>query len=771
MEISMTENRNTSETLPLLVIGTGILAGLYLTSFYSFILFHVLVELFSVVISGGIFVIAWNSRRFAANGYLLAIGIAHLCVGGIDLLHTLAYKGMGLFPGFDANLPTQLWIAGRYLQSASFLLAPFFIGRRLLPHTLLAAYLAVTSLTLAAIFAWQAFPVCFVEGVGLTPFKKVSEYIISATFVAALALLRLKRRAFDRRVANYLSGALALMVGAELAFTFYIDVFGLSNLVGHLFKAAAVLLIYRGLVETALTRPYDILFRELAEREEAVRESHQRISAILESITDAFFSLDHSWCFTYLNGEAERLLGRTRGDLLGKSIWEEFADASGTRFDVEYRRAVASGATATFEEYYSPLARWFEVHAYPSRDGLSVFFQDITTRKRAEAELRASEERFAKAFNTAPTIMIIASLADGRYLEVNGAFEKALGWRKKEVLGRTSYDLGIWIDKAEREDVLREVTGQGSVHDREIVFRNRNGETIIGLYSGVIIELNGEQCLLSLVRNITARKRAEQQVVILNKELEARAEVLEETNCELEASVEQLEAVNRELEAANEELEAFNYSVSHDLRRPLTNINGFSQLILELYGGQLEDQCRDFVRSIYDETRNMDHLIGTLLNFSRITRCAMRPETVNLSTMARQIAETLRMGEPERRVSFHLTEGVTARGDAGLLHVVLDNLVGNAWKYSSKRADARIEFGVTGRSGAATYFVRDNGAGFDMELAERLFAPFQRLHHTDDFEGHGIGLATVARIVQRHGGKVWAEGEVGQGATFYFTLC
>ena len=153
----MPENRNSSETLPLLVIGTGILVALYLTSFYSFVLFHVLVEFFSVVVSGAIFVIAWSSRRFAANGYLLVIGIAHLCVGGIDLLHTIAYKGMGLFPGFDANLPTQLWIAGRYLQSASFLLAPFFIGRRLLSRTLLTAYLAVTSLLLAAIFAWQIF--------------------------------------------------------------------------------------------------------------------------------------------------------------------------------------------------------------------------------------------------------------------------------------------------------------------------------------------------------------------------------------------------------------------------------------------------------------------------------------------------------------------------------------------------------------------------------------------------------------------------------------
>lgn len=767
----MTDIRPPSETVKTLIIGVGILVALYLTSFYSFLLFHIIVEFFSVLVAGGIFVIAWNSRRFAANGYLLVIGVAHLCVGGIDLLHTLAYKGMGIFPGFDANLPTQLWITARYLQSISFLLAPFCIGRRVNPRLLLAAYLAVTTLALASIFVWQNFPVCFVEGAGLTPFKKSSEYIISALFAAGLVLLRVKRGAFDRRVSNYLSGALVLMVCGELAFTFYIEVYGLSNLVGHLFKAAAVLLIYRGVVETALTRPYDILFRELSEREEALRESHQRVSAILESITDAFFSLDHSWRFTYLNGEAQRLLGRTRDELLGKSIWEEFAAAVGTTFDIEYHRAMASGTTATFEEYYPPLSSWFEVHAYPSREGLSVFFQNITDRKRAEADLRASEERFAKAFSTAPTIMVIASLADGRYLEVNGAFEEKLGWRREEVLGRTSHELGVWLDKAEREDVLRQVTEQGSVHNREIIFHAKNGESIVGLYSGVIIELNDEQCLLSLVRDISARKRAEREIELLNRELEARAEVLEETNCELEASVEQLEAVNRELEAANEELEAFNYSVSHDLRRPLTNINGFSQVILELYGGKLEGQCREFISSIYDETRRMDRLIGTLLNFARISRCVMKPETVDLSAMARQIADTIRQSEPERKVVFLLAEGVTAQGDAGLLHVVLDNLLGNAWKYSSKQEEARIEFGVTEREGTTAFFVRDNGAGFDMDLADRLFTPFQRLHRTDDFEGNGIGLATVARIIHRHGGKVWAEGDVGQGAVFYFTLC
>lgn len=773
----MTDAKPASGASVPFLAGGALLAGLYLTSYASFLLFHTLVELFSVLVAGGIFVIAWNSRRFAGNSYFLFIGIAHLCVGVTDLLHALAYRGMGLFPGGGANLPTQLWITARYLQSVSFFLAPLVVGRTIRPRVVLAAFLGVTALLLASIFFWGSFPACFVEGVGVTPFKTDSEYAIAFLFLAGLVLLRRRRDAFDRHVLNLLSGALVFLVGAELAFSHYISVYGPSNLIGHLLKAAAVFLIYRGTIETALTRPYDLLFRELKAGEEALRASHQQVSALLESISDGFFSLDREWRFTYLNSEAERRLGKSRDELFGRDLWTTFPEVVGSTFDTGYRRAIATNEAVTFEGYYLPQERWFEVHAYPSREGLSVFFQDITARKRADEKLRASEERFATVFRIAPTIMIMSSLPDGRYLDVNAAFEQQLGWRREEALGRTYLDLGVWENPAERDEIRTVIDREGEVHDREILVRGKGGESIVGLYSGVTIELNGETCLLSVIRNITARKRAEREVELLNVELESRATALEDMNCELEeangeleATVEQLETVNHELEAANTELEAFNYSVSHDLRRPLTNINGYSQVILELFGNGLDEQCRQFVHNIYDETKRMDHLIGTLLNFSRISRCAIRPVTVDLSDMAWAVAQKLKMKEPERHVTLTIADGMTAYGDAALLHVVVDNLLGNAWKYTGKREHARIEFGVAEVDGSPVHFVRDNGAGFTMADVERIFAPFQRLHHPDEFPGEGIGLATVARIIQRHGGRIWAEGEEERGATFYFTL-
>jgi light-regulated signal transduction histidine kinase (bacteriophytochrome) len=232
---------------------------------------------------------------------------------------------------------------------------------------------------------------------------------------------------------------------------------------------------------------------------------------------------------------------------------------------------------------------------------------------------------------------------------------------------------------------------------------------------------------------------------------------------------EQLQNAHDKLEAANIELEAFNYSVTHDLRRPLTNINGYCQVVKQLCGDKLDEQSKEYIQKIYDGTLRMNGLIDTLLRFSLVTRVEIRRETIDLSAMAKAVATELELAEPERRVTFRIAEGVTVNGDAGLWRIVLDNLIGNAWKYTGKREETVIEFGVTEVDRKPACFVRDNGPGFDMAFADKLFIPFQQLPGTK-VEGHGIGLATVERIVRRHGGRVWAESEPGMGATFLFTL-
>jgi light-regulated signal transduction histidine kinase (bacteriophytochrome) len=226
-----------------------------------------------------------------------------------------------------------------------------------------------------------------------------------------------------------------------------------------------------------------------------------------------------------------------------------------------------------------------------------------------------------------------------------------------------------------------------------------------------------------------------------------------------------------ELAAANRELEAFSYSVSHDLRAPLRSIDGFSQAVLEDYADKLDEPGRDHLNRVRAATQRMGQLIDDLLKLARVTRAEIRPTTVDLSALAANVLAELQKNEPGRRVEYRIEPGLTAEGDARLLRVVLDNLLGNAWKFAGKTANARIEFGATrGSDGTPSYFVRDNGAGFDMAYANKLFSAFQRLHSMNEFPGTGIGLATVQRIILRHGGTVRAEGRPGAGATFYFTL-
>jgi len=237
---------------------------------------------------------------------------------------------------------------------------------------------------------------------------------------------------------------------------------------------------------------------------------------------------------------------------------------------------------------------------------------------------------------------------------------------------------------------------------------------------------------------------------------------------ELEQRLEELTA---QLEATDQELQAFNFSVSHDLRAPLTIIDGFSKAVLEDCADQLPPHAIDYLQRVQKASQRMASQINSLLNLSRLGREPLTREQTDLSGIAHTIEQELRHLHPDRTgVTIRIADGITVSGDRRLLRSVIENLLSNAWKYTARRDNAEIEFGTIEQEGKTIYFVRDNGAGFDMHYAGRLFTPFQRLHRTEEFEGIGIGLATIQRIVHRHGGRVWAEAEEGKGATFYFTL-
>jgi PAS domain S-box-containing protein len=327
---------------------------------------------------------------------------------------------------------------------------------------------------------------------------------------------------------------------------------------------------------------------------------------------------------------------------------------------------------------------------------------------------------------------------------VNPKFCSSTGFSAEEVIGRNPRILSSGLSSAESYEQLWNAVIAGKEWHGELLNRKKNGE------------LFWESVSISPCRNVSG---ASTHFVAIKEDITERKQ-----------AAEKIERLNVELAAAAIELEAFNYTVSHDLRTPLTLINGFCQVIMTYYAHLFPEKCSEYFSDILAATLRMDGLISTLLDFSRLSRCELLRKSVDLSDLVRLTVSELRQLEPERHVTVIVHDGMVVDGDYQMLLILVQNLLGNSFKYTSMKEHAVIEFGVEGSDVRPTFFVRDNGTGFDMADADKLFVPFQRLPGSEDISGHGIGLATVKRIVQRHGGDIWAEAKPGAGAMFRFTI-
>ncbi len=371
-----------------------ILFGLYAISRYNYLLLHSVAELFSVIIACGIFMVAWNCRKYLDNQYFLFIGVAYLFVGVLDLLHTFTYDGMPLFPGFDANAPTQFWIAARYLESLSLLFAPLMLWRRIRKEYYFFGFAGVTLLLLLSILYWRVFPDCFIQGAGgLTPFKKTSEYIISFFLLCSGAVLFRLRGRFDRKVLLLLESSIGFTILAELSFTTYASVYGFSNMLGHFFKIVSFYLIYKAIIQTGLTHPYELLFRELNQNEQRYRTLFESMQPfrLLEPIFD-----DEGKPFDYryieVNAAAAQLIGSTQGRMQGKTFRDVFPDADSYWIDAIGRVAL-NGEPAEFEWHSQVTGLWYHSIAYRLEGGkVASLMLDITEQKQAQEALKRSNE-------------------------------------------------------------------------------------------------------------------------------------------------------------------------------------------------------------------------------------------------------------------------------------------------------------------------------------------------------------------------------------------
>ncbi|MBI5584924.1 MAG: PAS domain S-box protein [Deltaproteobacteria bacterium] len=571
---------------PLIVAAVGIgLVGLWLTSRVSYPLFHSLAEAFSILVAWGMFIVAWNTRRLVGNSYFLLLGVSALGVGAIDLLHLLAYKGMGVFPGSTANLATQLWIAARYLQAGSLLLAPLFLTRKVRGPWLLLAYGLATGLLLAAVFG-GGFPECFVEGKGLTPFKVASEYIICGLLAGGIYYLYRRRQFLDRRVWALVTTALVLSIGTEMAFTLYVDVYGLFNQIGHILKIIVFVLLYQGVVVSGLQQPFRTLFRELAQSEDRYRMLFDTMTegfALHEIVTDEQ-GRPCDYRFLEVNQAFERLTGLKRNDLIDRRVLEVLPDTEPYWIET-YGRVALDGVPAHFERFFPPLHRWYQVIAYRPHPGrFAVIFTDITERKQAEESLRLSQERnrfLAELLEHSDQPFTVA-YPDGSLGYLNEAFERLSGYNREEL---KSVD---WIqtltppewreaEAARLEELQR--TGEPVRYEKEYIRKDGSRVPIELLVHLVWDEQGRLQNYYSFITDLTERKQAEAALQasrlaalnLMEDAVEARREA-EKISAELEKVSERLKRDNREVALYNRILKEFIEKTGEEVFAPVLDI-------------------------------------------------------------------------------------------------------------------------------------------------------------------------------------------------------
>jgi PAS domain S-box-containing protein len=366
---------------------------------------------------------------------------------------------------------------------------------------------------------------------------------------------------------------------------------------------------------------------------------------------------------------------------------------------------------------------------------------DGSSPKQSIAEVNAVQapgDRFRDLLEAAPDAMVIVG-EDGRIALVNGQAERLFGYTRDELYAQPvemlvpeRFQSG---HPAHRASYLHDARPRPMGAGIDLAGRRKDGSEFPAEISLSPMDTEGGRLIIAAIRDVTARR-----------------------------------AVERALKAANRELEAFSYSVAHDLRAPLRGMSGFAQVLLDNYHDRLDSDARDYLGEILSNARQMSGLIDALLSLARVARVPLRREWVDLTEVARASAYQLAAADPHREVVVEVADGLWADADPDLARTVVDNLLGNAWKFTRHVAAPRIEVGITGDGERRALFVRDNGAGFDMAFADKLFAPFQRLHTVGEFPGTGIGLASVQRILHRHGGEIWADSRIGQGATFYFTF-
>jgi PAS domain S-box-containing protein len=628
---------------------------------------------------------------------------------------------------------------------------------------------------------WMPHGQCYLWQPGVLWLNVLSDLLIALAYfslAAALIYLVAKRRDLAFKPIFIMFGIFILACGVTYvmnAITVWVPAYWLSGGLKALTAAVSVIwsvVVWYYLPRTLALPSRDRLHEINTELEQLNRQLHdevinrteteQQFRALLESAPDAIVIVDQDGRIALVNSQTEKWFGYQRDELLGQPIEklmpQRFRDRHVSTRDAYINNPTLRPMGAGLELYGArkdgsefPVEISLSPLQTAGKSLTTSVIRDITARKQMEQIQLQVQSRYRDLVTNLPVGVYRETLGEqGGFLEVNPSLVEILEAQSTEALQQHSVR-DLFPEPSAYDAFLEKLTRQGRVNGEEIHLKTLKGREFDAAVTAILKlddKLGGY--VDGVLEDITPRKENELHIRELNDSLSKRT---------------------TELEHINGELEAFSYSVSHDLRAPLRAIDGFSRILLRDNSTQLDDKGRGLLDRVRNAAQQMATLIDDLLNLSRISRAELNYEPVDLAALAGKVMDNLRQADPERSVQFRIEPGeLVTQGDPRLLRVVMDNLLGNAWKFTSQRPDALIELGVEYQQDTPVYFVRDNGAGFDMAYSNKLFGAFQRLHDANTFSGTGIGLATVQRIIHKHHGQIWAHGQEGEGASFFFTV-
>ncbi len=725
----------------LIIVWALIIIAIGATSAYDYLLFHGLSEILIVIIAASIFIVTWSVRRLLVNNYLLIAGIGMLFIGTTEVLHLLTFKGMGVFPGLDANVPTQLWLASRYLLVVTLIVAPLAINKKVNAiKILLTFFVATVLILLSIIFGW--FPTAYIEGSGLTSFKIYSEYLIAGTLVVSAYLLYTKRKSFQTWTFQLLLGFILINVGAELFFTSYISVYDFANLTGHIFTLTAFLLLFLAIVKECYSDPVKVLFNDL-------EKSEQKFRTIFDRAGDAILIWRMDYRIIDANQMACSLLGYSREELLKMSMKDllppEQAEwiSQGYADLFKWHREAKETVWVRKDQMKLIMDMNDQPIEYSGEEVVLSIGRDITERKRSEQALLESERRLAQALE-------VSMMGTWDFDIKRSSIWRSL--QHDQIYGYTSqqpewsFDVLLNHIEAEDREKVRSLVHEAIESGEELQLQcriHRIDDEIrwISVRGKVVLNSEGEPHMLGLIQDITQKIEAE-------KKLERYAE---------------------DLKRSNAELEQFAYVASHDLREPLRMIVNYLGLLERKYKGNLDETADKYIGFAVDGGIRMQNLISDFLTYSRVSNLSKPMAPIKMEEVLSKALLDIDSLVKDSKAS--ITHDPLPEVLANETHMIqlLQNLIGNSIKYRGQAAPI-IHISAKRDDEMWQFSVKDNGIGIAPKYHEKIFEMFQRLNTGERNEGTGIGLAIAKRIVEKHGGKIWVESEEGKGATFLFTL-